>query len=301
MSTRTTSVTLWIGITILMVSLINHADAAADPSAAELTLNNWINAQRSGAHARLRRDDARALEELLGETLVAAPADLAAAAAGWATQDFALAAVGADLDLLGLRDVRRRLRGWGTLLLNRGTSRPVLVQAPHSDSDLLTGAIALRWLLAGSVAAVMVNTAPRAPRLSIAPPSDLGRLSPSLFTMSALAFSQHRNAAIVVQLHGMREDGSSAAAAANIDAIVSAGVADSRPHSRRATACLKRLGLSAREFGTEVTELGGTRNAVGVALREGGFDNFLHLELGMRLRQRLMHDSRLSAAVSQCL
>ena len=59
--------------------------------------------------------------------------------------------------------------------------------------------------------------------------------------------------------------------------------------------------LPVRVFPLETGELGALSNAQGLALRDAGFDGFVHLELAADLRHSLTRDAELRAQLLSCL
>jgi len=169
------------------------------------------------------------------------------------------------------------------------------LQAPHVPTDGLTGDILLRYAGDGLPRALAWNTVPR----NVA---DLAHLNRSYLIAFSLAFVQVYPREKIVQLHGFDAGRRRTAAAAASGAIVSAG--HNRPSAQLAAAvhCMReQVEPKTRLFGADVSELGGTTNTVAQALRAMRYDLFVHVEMALPLRKRLLVDGAQRRALLNCL
>ncbi|MEO5696026.1 MAG: hypothetical protein ABIQ60_02695 [Burkholderiaceae bacterium] len=169
------------------------------------------------------------------------------------------------------------------------------LQAPHVPTDGLTGEILLRFSADGLPRALAWNTVPRSS-------ADLAHLENTDFVRFALAFAEVHPGEKIMQLHGFDTARRKSAAAAESGAIVSAAHANPSRELRLAVQCLRgKLEPSTSLYGVDVRELGGTTNSIGRALRAAGHDNFIHVEMALALRKRLMADAGQRSAWFSCL
>lgn len=188
----------------------------------------------------------------------------------------------------------RRQRGGQGLYAFFSGGRHAL-QAPHVPTDGLTGDILLRYAGDGLPRALAWNTVPRKV-------ADLAHLDGTYLIAFSLAFAQVYPREKIVQLHGFDADRRRTASAADSGAIVSAG--HDRPSAELAAAvrCMRqRVESQTRLFGADVRELGGTTNTVAKALRETRYDLFVHVEMALPVRKRLLVDAAQRRALLECL
>ncbi len=169
------------------------------------------------------------------------------------------------------------------------------LQAPHVPTDGLTGEILLQFAGDGLPRALAWNTVPRNT-------ADLAHLENTDFVEFALAFAQVHPGERIMQLHGFDTARRTSAAAAQSGAIISAGHANPSHALRRAVQCLRgKVEPDSTLYGVDVRELGGTTNSIGRALRVQGHDSFIHVEMALALRKRLLADAGQRSALFSCL
>lgn len=241
-------------------------------------VRDWLNASRAQiyrAPTAVEHDAlVRAFESALDGQLDAKWGDL-----GFELQRFP--------PTVALRDAS--LRGWGGYVVREGAARALVVQAPHADSDRLTGDIALRIATATGARVTALNSAPR-----YVPGADQAHAPRGPFAALGLAATRAGHA--TVQLHGFGEDTAHRYALADDAVVVSNGTTAPDAELRSTSACLQSAGFDARLFPEHAAYPGGTRNAVGAVIRGAGTARFVHLEIGARLRAALVrHPARLEA------
>lgn len=195
-------------------------------------------------------------------------------------------------------------KGRGTYLVRdeRG-ALPLALTAPHRGADQHTGTLAASLFLESRATAAAWNSAPRNPQADCPHALDLARERYHPFTAFALAFARQHPEGLVVQLHGFDRQNRHEAAARDASMILSNGtrVPDARVLDLADCLSLSLAPHSARVFPVETGELGALANAQGMALREGGFNGFVHLELSADLRRDLVGDDALRARFRTCL
>lgn len=169
------------------------------------------------------------------------------------------------------------------------------IQAPHVPSDLHTGEIALRLGQEGHPRAIAWNTVPR--QEADLPHRDDSPLH-AFSRAYAAAFPDER----IVQLHGFDGERRAAEGGRGPGAILSATQAPPTPAMRELAACLReRVEPHTLLFGEDARELGGTRNRIARELLAGGFQGFVHLEMGLPLRESLRDNAQRRGALLDCL
>lgn len=187
-------------------------------------------------------------------------------------------------------------RGWGAYVFRAGPAAALVVQAPHVDSDLLTGEIALSVYRARRARALALSTAHR--RL---PDADQANATGAPFSLLAVEAVAHEPGTAIVQLHGYGEATAREHALSPDAVVVSNGTRRPDAALRALAGCLRTAGFDARVYPEQAPYPGGTRNAVrrAIAAREAG--RFVHLELGRRLRDALVRDPKRVEAFAACL
>ena len=212
-----------------------------------------------------------------------------------------------DLRLLGyeaersgvehaLREAAPRARGWGAYVVRLGPARPLVVQAPHAESDRRTGEIAFVLYRAAQARMLALNSAHRSH-----PGGDQANAGGAPFAVLAREAVRASPDTLVVQVHGY---GARTAARHGLDArtvVVSNGTRSPDGALRGVAACLVEAGFDARLFPEEAPYPGGTRNAVRAAMADAGGGRFVHLELGEVLRAELARDPARTVALAACL
>jgi hypothetical protein len=218
----------------------------------------------------------------------------------WAALGFELVFLAGGKERLAvIRESKARLEGRGLYALRLRPERPILVQAPHSFHDQETGTLAERLFLEGGAAAAAWNTVHR---FSEGGDADLARRETSHFQAFCRAFVEHHGGARVIQLHGFERGKRTSPAGREAAVILSDGSRTPGSVVRAAVESLRSHGFEGvKLFPADIRELGGTNNAQGRLLRELGQEGFLHVELGMELRRRLLRDDGARGLLWRCL
>lgn len=208
---------------------------------------------------------------------------------GWVLQT--LSSGGRPVVVVSEREPGGRGRG---LYAFMGRGRHAL-QAPHVPTDRLTGEILLRYGEDALPRALAWNTVPR----SVA---DVAHLEGTDLIAFSRAFARTHPSEKIMQLHGFDSGRRKTKVAEESGAIVSAGHREPSRELKEAVRCMKsKVEPATRLFGEDVSELGGTTNSVGRALRAHGYPHFIHLELALPLRERLLNDAEQRLALFTCL
>ena len=204
---------------------------------------------------------------------------------------------------LVLREGRADCRGRGIYRLRQGPATPLALVAPHAQADRHTGEIVRLLFEEGDAAAAAWNSAPRRPSEQCPGGGDPTRHATHHLTAFSLAFAATHPQGRIVQLHGFDPARRTSRAAQLADIIASDGSAAPPPSLVELADCLgARLALArVLVYPLETRELGATGNRQGRALREAGHAGFVHLELSAALRQRLLAEPELRAAMLACL
>lgn len=197
---------------------------------------------------------------------------------------------------LAVREREPRARGWGSYAFRSGAARPLVLQAPHGESDRRTDEIAFVLFTETNARAYAVNAAHRA-----LDGADQANAPGSPFAQLGRAAAHPGVDATVVQVHGYGRATAERHRLGASTLVVSDGTRDPAAHVRRLAACLADAGFDARLFPAQAPYPGGTRNAVRAAMAGQGAGRFIHLELGEALRDELVRDRPRVEALAACL
>lgn len=255
----------------------------------------WTAARGKGEYQMPDRTELRTAEKLFQRTL-AGKEDVDALKRSWKDLRFELIEVSAGSEhFLVLRELPEHRTGRGFYVFRRGRTPAIAVQAPHATEDLHTGQIALRLFAEGALAAGAWSTLPRTS-------ADLAHLSASYFQAFTRAFATTSRHGVVVQLHGFEAGKRTSTAGKETDVIASNGT--KRPPGwvlGIARALRENWTGSLKLYPTDIRELGGTTNAQVQLLQDLGYDGFLHLEMSLAFRKRLLEDRKLREDFLKCL
>ena len=194
--------------------------------------------------------------------------------------------------------------GRGAYMIARDpAASALLVSAPHRGSDLHTGTLALQIFGEGNLAAAAFNSAPRRASKACENAADLARSPDNHFTAFSLAFADRYPKGRIVQLHGFEREFRQSQAGSEADVILSNGTQSASEDLLDIADCLS-IRLAPRTvlvYPNDVTELGALSNAQGQALRDNGFDRFIHIELSRGFREVLVGDASSRRALLNCL
>jgi hypothetical protein len=200
-----------------------------------------------------------------------------------------------------VREPDDRRRGAGVYLIRAepppaGTT--ILLQAPHADFDVNSGAIASRLFFAGDARVhglfgSSLHRYQHGDKQDINP-ADVAHQEDHAFQAATRAALSSEVA--IIQLHGFALENAPHAA------IVSAGVREaSTPLSTKVAAALaEALAVAVARYPEDTRELGATRNVQGRLAREVGA-GFVHIELSPELRTRLRSDPDAVVALGRAL
>ncbi|MEO7245412.1 MAG: hypothetical protein ABIX12_09730 [Rubrivivax sp.] len=199
-------------------------------------------------------------------------------------------------DSLAVHEATPAFRGWGAYAFRLGGSRGLVVQAPHSESDIGTATIGLGLYALAGGRAVALNSAHRSlPDADQAGAADTPFL---LFTHEALRAGPDT---LVVQLHGFGGATARKYGLTGDTMVASNATREPDPALRAFAACARDAGIDVRLFPEEAAYPGGTRNAVGRLVRRYPQARFMHLEMGASLRASLVREPARLQALAQCL
>lgn len=169
------------------------------------------------------------------------------------------------------------------------------IQAPHVPSDLHTGDIALAIGQQARPRVIAWNTVHRRE-------ADLPHLDDSAMHALSRAFVAHAGQERIVQLHGFDATRSDRASDGEGDIILSSTRRPPSAAFRALAECIRsKVEPATRLFGVDANELGGTRNRIAGELIDAGYQGFVHLEMGLKLRESLRHDVERRRALLECI
>ena len=234
-----------------------------------------------------------ALEQQFEDLLAGRSADVPE---GFVRSQFAVPFEGIQLE-----EAEGERRGAGVYVLRQSAGRPLLIGAPHRRADRLTGPLAVRLLAESGALAGAWNSVPR--HGACRQNSDLARLARHPFTAFAVAFARTHRTGRVIQLHGFARELRTTPEGRSASVILSSGERQVQPAVLAVAQCLQ-VELPDEQilvYPDEVSELGALGNAQGQKLRDIGFTGFIHAELSLKLRRRLLHDDGLRRRFATCL
>lgn len=241
-------------------------------------------------------------EQAFGAMLTAP--DDAATAARWQALGFEVRSVRlAARSFLLVRERPAQRHGRGAYLFRIGSTSRWTLQAPHNPTDRYTGRIAARLAVQGDFRVVAWNTVRRRHRQGGATiDADLSHLPASYFTALARAIATRLPDGGTLELHGFTPARRQTDAARDADFIVSAARRTPTPRAAQLATCLRdaRIGAVAL-YPRDVTELGGTTNAIARTLHAHGHAGFVHLEMSPPARRRLVQSRAARGTLLTCL
>jgi hypothetical protein len=187
-------------------------------------------------------------------------------------------------------------KGGGIYAIKNGIKdAPLLVQAPHQDSDLHTGKLLLGIIESGKIDAASWNTISRKN-------TDMGKAPDSYFAAFTTAFAASFPQGKLIQVHGFTPEKRKEKTAASI--IVSSGTKTPNNIATQAKECLAKVDYIKDEallYPVDTKELGGTKNISAKILREHGNNEFLHIEMNYELRKKWSSNTNLVKDLLECI
>ena len=205
-------------------------------------------------------------------------------------------------DFLIVMEIENARRGRGFYIFRRKRFKPVIIQVPHAYHDLHTDRIGRRLFWESEAVAAAWNTVSRSVVIAgEVGKSDLAHLESSYFQAFTVAFARLYPEGLVLQLHGFRKDRRSTVEGALADIIVSNGSRTPGRWLETAASCLdEKLAVSVTVYPRDVSELGGTTSAQARVLRSLKHEGFLHFEMGLEARRRLLRNEQDRRRLWQC-
>lgn len=239
-----------------------------------------------------------ALQKLFDEAFQAPPSS-----ESWSQHGFVVETKsGTGSAYLLIRELSGGIEGKGRYLLRPDSRSALVLQAPHGDSDRHTEEIAERLFFQTSVLAVAVNSLPRWAVDRWGRSADLAARPDSVLLAFTLALTARYPRAVVVQLHGFEASKRETQTAAAADLIISDGTRQPSAELTSVRDCLAEIAPErVLLYGDDVFELGGTLNAVGRAIHDAGAGRFLHIEMNLTFRERLLMNDSLRIDFARCL
>lgn len=202
-----------------------------------------------------------------------------------------------------LREASARFRGAGAYVFRTGPASDIVIQAPHADFDLGTGALGAQLFISGrpdhKPRAFFTNTAhryksrPDERREDPEHPADVAHNADHLFQITTDLTLRQLGAARVIQLHGFAR--SEVKSREDLVAVVSSGTESPSEWSEVIAQRLQQLlGDGVRLYPRDVRVLGGTKNVQARLTHSYPNARFLHLELSSDARKRLAEPERLT-------
>ncbi len=232
--------------------------------------------------------DLKSVEELFYKLFISPSQDVDQES--WANLGFQIEKNNA---FLILKENQEKKTGKGIYIFNTKSSIPIIFEAPHFPSDKHTGTITARLIEEGPFLAAAWSSVHRKK-------GNLTKEPMSYFNAFSRAFGRAYPKGIIIQFHGFENDKGDPQKIST-DLIYSSTL--SSPPSRFFTygKCLKQLPIQLLFYPQEIDILGGTKNINAEKHREVTKEGlFLHLEMSLKLRKRLLKDRTLRTNFINC-
>lgn len=185
--------------------------------------------------------------------------------------------------------------GSGIYWFRQSDSTPIVLQAPHSLDEIYTDSIATKLFYETDVTAAAFSTISREE-------ADLAALDDSYFQAFTKAFITVYPEAVIMQIHGFRQENRETEMGEKSDIIISNGSENPADWVKDYHTCVKSdVDGLVTLFPYDVEELGGTLNAQGNLIRSLGSHGFLHVENNYPIREKMKDDENLRKVLVECL
>jgi hypothetical protein len=213
-----------------------------------------------------------------------------------------------------LREVEGFEGGGGIYILTDclRSTRPMILQCPHAQSDLNTGKIGILALQKTQASAFFSSTVRRDasvqnPTLNSTDPdnsADLAHSKDTFFQVATAAYCQVHPDLLLLQVHGF-DSAKNTPSSRSFSIILSPGKKQTRSASFYEK-CIEifKNALPARDIadaGTKTKELEATTNVQGKFVRSHGAGEFLHIEISDSYRKELILSSKSQEEFFGCL
>jgi hypothetical protein len=195
-----------------------------------------------------------------------------------------------------IREMPGSKLGHGMYAINLDASH-LFIQAPHADTDIDTGKIALRLFNTGRIKLLAMNTASRYSSIHA---DQAHTLNGPFYLMSQQSLLQYPTLAII-QLHGFGLDMQTKYKFTDRTIIVSNGSKEPDAKTIALAQCFSSMSLDVKLYPTQTLQLGGTQNTIGQLTKKHIGSQFIHLEMASALRSELKTDDALLQQFSSCL
>lgn len=269
---------------VILVLIASMPGCRHDPAA---SLDRWMLERRSKTYRVPDAADREALSGAFARSLEGV------AEGAWGALDYESTMRDGHV---AVRETAPAHRGWGAYAFRTAGARPLLVQAPHSESDRHSGEIAYALYRHSGARALAVNSAHRA-----LPDADQAASADGPFTLLTREALRDRADSVVLQVHGFGADTATRHGLSASSLVASNGTRSPDVQLRAVAACLGAAGFDVRLFPEQAAYPGGTRNAVGQAVRQVPAARFMHFEMGAALRRELLDRPDRMEAFAACL
>lgn len=190
---------------------------------------------------------------------------------------------------------REHQTGKGFYVFNKNPQGNTIIQAPHGDSDLNTGRIAINLINTGAFLSGAWNTVHRKE-------ADLAHLDNTYFMAYTKAFTKAHPNGHIVQIHGFENAKREEEIAKTADIIISSGTENPSGWATHVNTCMKKsFGETVLLYPTEVKELGGLTNIIATTSQSIAFNGFLQIEMSKDFRWKLLQDKAALNQYKSCL
>lgn len=184
----------------------------------------------------------------------------------------------------------KQKNGFGAYIIKQNGKH--FLQMPHCRYDKYTCSIGWKLFFENNFKGAAFATAHRYNNQN----SDLAHTKYSYFTAITKAYSTYDENGLIIQLHGFGKN-----SAKDVDIIVSSGSKKASVNAINIDKCLKEKGFISKLYGKEIYSLGGTTNSSNKLLKQMRYNHFIHLELSLDIRKKLLNSKSLRDKVAKCL
>lgn len=211
-----------------------------------------------------------------------------------ALQLLGLSIVKRDNDIIILSDKRKNGQGFYMIRYKNPSFSQNMLSIPHRFYDIHTGNIGYKLMREHTYRAIAFNTVHR----NI---MDAAHTSQTLFNAFHSAFALLFQSESIYQLHGFSEKKHHNLLTKKSQIVVSSTDRIPTNKAKKIHTCFIKEGYNSLLYGQDVFELGGNTNTQAQTIKSNGFNNFIHIEFNMPLREALKNNATSRQKLIRCL
>jgi len=181
-------------------------------------------------------------------------------------------------------------KGFGAYIIKNSGKH--FLQMPHCRYDRYTCSIGWKIFFENNFNGVAFSTAHRYNNQF----SDMAHTKYNYFTAITKAFTEFKPKELIIQIHGFGKSNIK-----DTDIIVSSGSKNPSKYAKDINICLNDIGFKSKLYGKDIYTLGATTNSSNKLLKSMGKNKFIHLELSLDTRKKLLKSKKIRKRVAKCL